>query len=194
MHEKPAEDRINTTYSEQPPGVVKQEEVHVFTLKACPGVMAAKGHNIQQIIQVVTKTINRKTGFTAVFYPTTKGKYPPQPIANISANFPASQTEVRDFFEVRHFSATKAEVYLAFSMKDSLQKELHDSLKNTLKEYSLWLTSAELESMTPVWVGWIQAANPTYTNPQRQDTKIQEEIIKLAEVNPDASRSRKNIM
>ena len=124
---------------------MKQKEVHLFTLKACPGVMALKGHNMQQIIQVVTRTIDSKTGFTAVFHPTTKRKYPPQPIANISDNFPASQTEVRDFFEVQHCSTTKAEVYLAFSMQDTLQKELHDSLKNTLKEYSLWLTSAELE-------------------------------------------------
>ena len=71
-------------------------------------------------------------------------------------------------------------------MKDTLQKELHDSLKNILKEYSLWLTSAELEATTPVWVGWIISANPTYTNSQRQETKIQEEIIKLVEVNPEA--------
>ena len=75
-----------------------------------------------------------------------------------------------------------------------MQKELHDSLENTLKEYSLWLTSAELESTTPVWVRWIKSANPTYTNPRRQETKIQEEIIKLAEVNPEVSRSRENIM
>ena len=66
--------------------------------------------------------------------------------------------------------------------------------KNTLKEYSLWLTSAELEATTPVWVGWIKPANPTYTNSCRQETKIQKEIIKLAEVNQEASRSRKNIM
>ena len=73
-NEKPAEHRINTTYLKQPQGVVKQEEVHLFTLKACPGVMEAKGHNIQQIIQVVIRTIDRKTGFTAVFHLTTKGK------------------------------------------------------------------------------------------------------------------------
>ena len=132
---------------EQPTRVVKQKEVHLFTLKACPGVMTVKGHNMQQIIQVITTTIDKQTRFTGIFHPTTKGKYPPQPIANIYDNFPKSQTEVRNFFEVRHFSASKAEVYLAFSMQDTSHKELHDALKNILKEYSLWLTSAESRMM-----------------------------------------------
>ena len=79
-------------------------------------------------------------------------------------------------------------------MTGTTQKELHDSLKNILKEYSLRLTSAELEATTSVWVGWIQYANPTYTDSRRQETKIQGAIIKLAEVNPEAARSRKNIM
>ena len=75
-------------------------------------------------------------------------------------------------------------------MQDTSHKELHDSLKHILKEYSLWLTSAELEAKTSVWVGWIKSSNPTYTNSQRQATKIQEEIIKLAGANQEASRSR----
>ena len=145
--------RRQVQYVENTTSVVKQEEVHLFTLKTCPGVMKARGHNMLQIIQVITTAIDEETGFTAIFHPTTKGKYPPQPIANIYDNFPKSQTEVRDFFEVRHFSASKAEVYLAFSMQDTSHKELHDSLKHILKEYSLWLTSAELEATTPVWVG-----------------------------------------
>ena len=76
---------------------MKQEEVHSFTLKACPGVMKAKGHNMLQIIQVITKAIDEQTGFTATFHPTTKGKYPPKPITNICDNFPKSQTEARIF-------------------------------------------------------------------------------------------------
>ena len=45
-----------------------------------------------------------------------------------------------------------------------------------------WLTKQQ------VWKGWIQYGNPTYTNPQGQATKIQEEITKIAEVNPEAAK------
>ena len=81
----------------------------------------------------MTKAIDEQTEFTAIFHPTTKGKYSPQPITNIYDNFPKSQTEARNFFEVRQFSESRAEVYLAFSMQDTSHKELHDSLKHILK-------------------------------------------------------------
>ena len=79
-------------------------------------------------------------------------------------------------------------------MQDMWQKELYNSLKFLLNEYPLWLTGAELEVTSPVWVGWVKSANPTYTNSQRQETKIQEEIIKLAEVNQEASSSQKKTL
>ena len=72
--------RRQVQYLEKSTRVVEQEEVHSFTLKACPGVMKVKGHNMQKIIQVITTTIDEQTGFSAIFHPTTKGKYPPQPI------------------------------------------------------------------------------------------------------------------
>ena len=120
-----------------------------------------------QIIQVMTTAIYEQTGSTAIFHPTTKGKYPPKPIKNICDNFPKSQTEVKNFFGVRQFDEKRAEVYLAFLMRNPSHKELHDSLKHILREYSLWLTSAELKANTLVWVGWIESTNLTYTNPQR---------------------------
>ena len=136
-HAKPAEHKINTTDPKQQPGVTKQEQVHLFTLKVSPAVVETKGNSVQQIIQVMTKTIDKKSGFTVVFHPTTKRKFPPKPIANISENFPSSQADLRDFFYVRQFSTTRAEVYLAFSMPGTTQEELYASLKNTLKEYSV---------------------------------------------------------
>ena len=39
---KPAEHKINTTGPKRQPGAAKQEEVHLFTLKASPAVMEAK--------------------------------------------------------------------------------------------------------------------------------------------------------
>ena len=146
-----------------------------------------------QIIQVMTTAIYEQTGSTAIFHPTTKGKYPPTPIKNICDNFPKTQTEVQKFFGVRQFDERRAEVYLAFSMRDTSHKELHDSLKHILREYSLWLTSAELKANTSVWVGWIKSTNPTYTNPQRQATKIQEAMIKVAEANPTALKTLQSI-
>ena len=184
-----AVNRRQVQYVKNLTSVVEQEEVHSFTLKACPGVMKARGYNMLQIIQVMNTAIYEQTGFTAIFHPTTKGKYPPKQITNICDNFPKSQTEARNFFEVQQFNESRAEVYLAFSMRDKSHKELHDSLKHILREYSLWLTSAELKANALVWVGWIESTNPTYTNPQRQATKIQEAIIKVAEANPTALRT-----
>ena len=51
-----------------------------------------------------------------------------------------------------------------------------------------------MEATTQVWIGWIKNTNPTYTDPQGQETKIQEEITKLAEVNQEAARSRDKII
>ena len=79
-------------------------------------------------------------------------------------------------------------------MQDTSHKELHDSLKHILKEYSLWLTSTELETNTLVWVGWIKSTNLTYTNPQRQATKIQEAIIKVAASHQELHDSLKHIL
>ena len=52
-------------------------------------------------------------------------------------------------------------------MQDTSLKELHDALKNILKEYSLWLTNKELEATTQVWIERIKHANLTYTVPRR---------------------------
>ena len=75
-------------------------------------------------------------------------------------------------------------------MPGTTEDALHASMKNTLKQYSLWLTSKELSAKTQVWIEWIKNVNYTYADPQGQETRIQEEIIKLAEVNQDAARSR----
>ena len=66
------------------PGVTKQEKVHRFTLKISPAVMETKGNNVQQILKVMTRTIDKRTGYTAVFHPTTKLSLATKPIANIS--------------------------------------------------------------------------------------------------------------
>ena len=142
----------------------------------------------------MTRTIDRRTGYKAVFYPTTKLSLPPKPIAKISENFHSSQADQRDFFHVREFNAIRAEVYLAVSMPGTTQEEMHASLKNTLRQYSLWLTSKELSAKIQVWIGYIRNANPTYTDSQGQETRIQEEIINLAEVNQDAARSLDKII
>ena len=151
-HAKPAEHKINTTDPKQKP-VTKQEKVHRFTLKINPAVMTAKGTTIQTILKVMTRTIDKRTGYKAVFYPTTKLSLSPKPIANISENFPSSQADQRDIFYVREFNASKAEVHLAISIPGTTQEELHASLKNTLRQYSLWLTSEELSAKTQVWIG-----------------------------------------
>ena len=123
--------------------------------------MAAKGITLQQTLEVITRTIDKKTGNTAVFYPTTKLPLPPKPIANISKQFPSSIADQQDFSYVRESNTSNAEIHLAFTMPGTTQEELHASMKNTLKQYSLWLTSEELSAIQQVWIGWIKYGNPT---------------------------------
>ena len=78
--------------------------------------MKTKGIFLQQILEVITRTINTKTGNKAVFHPTTKLPLPPKPIANISKQFLSSIADQRDFFYVYESNASSAEIHLAFTM------------------------------------------------------------------------------
>ena len=187
---KPVAHNINTTDSKPKPKprVTEQEQTHKFILMINPGIMTAKRTTLERTFKVITRTIDKKTGKTAVFHPTTKLPLPQKPIAHISDNFPISQAEQRDFFYVQEINASSVEIYLAITMSGTTQEDLHASMKNTLKPYSLWLTNKELAAQHQVWIGWIKNGNLTYTDPQGQSTGIEEEIIRMAEVNPEAAR------
>ena len=129
-----------------------QDQIHKFILKINPGIMKAKGISLQQILKVITSTINTKTGNKAVFHPTTKLPLPPKPIANISKQFPSSIADQRDFFYLHEINASSAEIHLAFTMPGTTQEDLHASMKNMLKQYFLWLTSEELSAKQQVWI------------------------------------------
>ena len=58
---------------------------------------------------------------------------------------------------------------------------------NTLKQYSLWLTSDELSAKQKDVIGWIRNGKYTYTHPQRQATTIQNVITIMAVKNPEAA-------
>ena len=189
INSQSATHKLKTTDPKPKSGETEQEhqdQIHKFILKINSGIMTAKGITLQQTLEIITRTIDKKTGNTAVFYPTTKLPLPPKPIANISEQFPSSIADQQDFFYVRENNASNAEIHLAFTMPGTTQEELHASMKNTLKQYSVWLTSKKLSAKQQVWIGWIKYGNPTYADPQGQETKIQEEITKMAEVNPAA--------
>ena len=150
--------------------------------------MKAKGTSLQRIFEVITSTIDTKTGNKVVFRPTTKLPLPPKPIANISEQFPSSLADQRDFFYLHEINASSAEVHLAFTIPGTTQQDLHASMKNTFKQYFLWLTSEELSAKQQVWIGWIKYGNIIYTDSQGQATKIQEEMTTMAEVNPEAAK------
>ena len=149
--------------------------------------MKRKGINVQEIIEVISRTIYTKTGNKAVFHPTTKIPLPPCPIENISTQFPPSIEKLRDFYHVHEINERSAEIHLAFTMPGTTEDALHASMKNTLKQYSLWLTSKELSAKQQVWIGWIQNGNSTYTHSQGQATTIQEAITTMAEENLEAA-------
>ena len=166
-----------------------QDKIHEFSLKVNPYVMKKKGFSLKTIVEVVTRTIDKKTGHTATFHPTTKFPLLPKPISNISKNFPLMTTELQDFFDVQEINPSTAEIHLALTMPGTTQEALHASMKNTLKQYSVWLTSKELVAKQQDLIGWIKNANPTYTDAQEQAKKIQEEITKMAEGNPAAENN-----
>ena len=98
--------------------------------------MKKKGIIIQEIIKVISRTIYTKKGNKAVFHPTTKVPLPPNPIANVSAQFPPSIEKLRDFYHVHKINERSAEIHLAFTMLGTTEDSLHASMKNTLKQYS----------------------------------------------------------
>ena len=161
-----------------------QDKIHEFSVKFNPYIMKKKGFSLQNVVEVVARTIDRKTGHTAIFHPTTKFPLLPKPIANISDNFPPTLTEIQDFFDVQEINPNNAEIHLALTMPGTTHEALHVSMKNTLKQYSLWLTSKGLAAKQQDLIGLIKNANPTYTDAQEQAKQIQEEITKMAEGNP----------
>ena len=106
-----------------------------------------------RIIEVISRTIYTKTGNKAVFHPTTKIPLPPNPIANISARFPPSIEKLRDFYHVHEINERSEEIHLAFTIPGTTEDALYASMKNTLKQYSLWLISKQLSAKQQVWIG-----------------------------------------
>ena len=150
--------------------------------------MKKKKFSLQNVVEVVARTMDKKTGHTATFHPTTKFPLRPKPIANITDNFPPTLTEIQNFFDVQEINPTNAVIHLTLTMPGTTHEALHASMKNTLKQYSLWLTSKELAAEHQDLIGWIKNANLTYTDAQEQAKQIQEEITKMVEGNPAAEK------
>ena len=72
-------------------------------------------------------------------------------------------------------------------MPGTTEEALHVSMKNTLKQNSLWLTSDELSAKQKDVIGWIQNDNSTYTHPQGQATTIQDATTTTAVANPEVA-------
>ena len=72
-------------------------------------------------------------------------------------------------------------------MPGTTKEALHISMKNTLKHYSLWLTSNKLPAKHKDIIGCIQNGNSTYTHPQGQATTIRDTIITMVVGNSEAA-------
>ena len=72
-------------------------------------------------------------------------------------------------------------------MPGTTKAALHDSMRNTLRQNLLWLTSDELSAKQKDEVGFVQNGNPTYTHPQGLADIIKAAIIKLASTNPEVA-------
>ena len=115
--------------------------------------MKKKGFSLQNGVEVVARTMDRKTGHTATFHPTRKLPLPPKPITNITDNFPPTLTEIQDFFNVQEINPNNAVIHVALTMPGTTHEALHASMKNTFKQYSLWLTSKELAAKQQDLIG-----------------------------------------
>ena len=72
-------------------------------------------------------------------------------------------------------------------MPGETEAALHNSMRNTLRQNILWLTSDKLSAKQKDEIGFVQNGNPTYTHPQGLVDMIQAEIIKMAPTNPEAA-------
>ena len=150
-------------------------------------VMIKKGISIPKIIEDTCKSIFKKTRSKAIFYATAKIQLPPDPIEDISTDFPFSTAELQDFFHMHKANDRNAEIRLSFTMPGTTEAALHDSMRNTLRQNLLWLTSNELSAKQKDKIGFVQNVNPTYTYPQVLVEMIQAAIIKMASMNPEAA-------
>ena len=57
-------------------------------------------------------------------------------------------------------------------MPGEIEAALHNSMRNTLRQNFLWLTSDKLSAKQKDEINWIQNGNPTYTHPQGQAKRI----------------------
>ena len=57
----------------------------------------------------------------------------PNPIEDISTQFPPSIAKLQDFFHVHELNERNAEIQLAFTMPGTIEDAPHVSMKNTLK-------------------------------------------------------------
>ena len=89
--------------------------------------------SIQKIIEDTCKFIFKKKRNKAIFYSTEKIQLPPDPIENISADFPSSIAELKGFFQVHEANDRNAEIHLSFTMPGTIEAALHDSMRNTLR-------------------------------------------------------------
>ena len=110
---------------------------------------------------MICRTIFTKTRNKAVFHPTAKIPLPPDPIEDISTDFPSSKAEIQDFFHVHESNERNAEIHLSFTMPGTTEAALHGSMKNTLTQNFLWLTSDEFSAKQKDEIGFVQNGNPT---------------------------------
>ena len=131
--------------SDPPPPLEQKDRIHHFRLTFNPKVTAAKQLSTKTIVQYTYKSIHKKTGSKARFFPTSKIQLPPPPIENISTDFPSTKAELLDFFQVHKTNSGRhAVIHLSFTMPGTTKTVLHDSIVNTLKQNNIWLTSDEI--------------------------------------------------
>ena len=116
-----------------------------------------------------------------------KFQLPSSPIEDISKDSPSSKAELQDFFHVHEANNRNADIHLSLTIPGTIEAALHVSMRNTLRQNFLLLTSDELSFKQKDEVDFVQNSNPTYTHPQGSADMIKAAIIKLASTNPEAA-------
>ena len=104
--------------SKPPPTTTpRKDKIHHFTLTYSPKVLEAKTTNVKTVIQGACSTIFKKTGCKATFFSTTEIQPPPQPIKNITTDFPSTPAELQDSFQVyKASSRLQVKMHVEFTM------------------------------------------------------------------------------
>ena len=170
-----------------PPPPEQNDKINHFKLSFNLEVLEAKQISVKTVIQDTCKSISKKIRCKARFSPTTKIQLPPQPIKNITTDFPPTGAKLQDFFQVHKANnGQHVVIHMSSTMLGTTKSALHESMVNTLKQNNVWSNSYEIAAKRKYDVDFVQNGNSDYTHHQGTAEKLLAVIIKLASTDSTA--------